>query len=110
MSKGVELGVKAARKALEDWGGDLKGITHLGESAGEGGASEWVIELELIGFVPLGQFVIPVQRVLIRESARIFCFLVLVLGLELRLPLFSYSSSFFLRAVQGGRSYAQIER
>ena len=37
MSKGVELGVKAARKALEDWGGDLKGITHLGESAGGGG-------------------------------------------------------------------------
>jgi len=31
MSKGVELGVKAARKALEDWGGDLRGITHLGE-------------------------------------------------------------------------------
>jgi hypothetical protein len=33
MSKGIELGVKAAKKALEDWGGDLKGITHLGESA-----------------------------------------------------------------------------
>lgn len=40
MSKGIELGVKAAKKALEDWGGDLKGITHLGESVGSAG--RWV--------------------------------------------------------------------
>jgi 3-oxoacyl-(acyl-carrier-protein) synthase len=31
MDKGVELAVKAAKDAIEDWGGDVDGITHLGE-------------------------------------------------------------------------------
>jgi type III polyketide synthase len=31
MEKGVELALRAAKKALADWGGKLEDITHLGK-------------------------------------------------------------------------------
>ncbi len=59
MEKGVELAVKAAKDALEDWGGRLEDVTHL---------SGWRRDGEL-GSGPdlLAQFAIPALQAAIRE-------------------------------------------